>query len=301
MAGATASGKTGLSLALAEAIAGDGHPAEIISADSRLVYRGMDVGTAKVTPPERARVPHHGLDLVEPDEPFSVAGFARHAREALAGIGRRRGAALLTGGTGLYLRAVARGLPLEESGSDPALRAELELRLAAEGPAALVAELRRLAPTTAQRVDLANPRRVVRALERAHLAGDVPPGQPRGYPGRVLWLGLRVEPAELGQRIAERAAAQFGGGLLDEAEALMRRFPRELPAFSAFGYREAMAHLSGELTRDGALEVTVRRTRAYARRQRTWFRAEPDIRWLPDAADPLAAALAEVRAFLADA
>ncbi|HEV8516016.1 MAG TPA: tRNA dimethylallyltransferase, partial [Candidatus Limnocylindrales bacterium] len=140
-----------------------------MSADSRQVYRGMDIGTAKPTAEERARVPHHGLDLVDPDERFSVADFRRHALGALDQIHGRDGSAILVGGTGLYLRAVARGLPLDEGGPDPTLRAELGRRLVEDGLASLAEELRRAAPRLAERTDLANPRRVVRALERARV------------------------------------------------------------------------------------------------------------------------------------
>jgi tRNA dimethylallyltransferase len=158
--GATATGKTGLSLELAARIPG----AEIISADSRQVYRGMDIGTAKVSAAERALVPHHGLDLVDPDEPFTAADYQLVAVEALHQIAARGGVALLVGGTGLYLRAVARGMALEETGRDAGVRADLERRLAGEGLQVLVADLRRAAPGVAARTDLANPRRVVRAL-----------------------------------------------------------------------------------------------------------------------------------------
>ena len=276
LAGPTAAGKTALSLALAAALDG----VEIVSADSRQVYRGMDVGTAKVTPAERARVPHHGIDLVEPDEAFSVADYRAHALRALAGIAERGSLALLVGGTGLYLRAVARGLELEPASHDAALRRRLELDLEHHGLGHLAAELRRRAPAVAAATDLVNPRRVVRALERVELVGDRLPPPPSGYPGPVLWLGVRPEAAELRARIAQRARDQFAGGLLEEAATLRSRFPPDLPAFSAFGYREAFAVLARELDRAAAVERTITRTTAFARRQGTWFRAEPGIRWL---------------------
>jgi tRNA dimethylallyltransferase len=283
VAGATATGKTRLSLALAESIRG----AEIISADSRQVYRGMDIGTAKVSAADRARVPHHGLDLVEPDEPFSAADYRRAALDALRGIAARGGVAILVGGTGLYLRAVARGLALHESGHDPDSRADIEARLAAEGLEALVSELRRLAPTVAATVDVGNPRRVVRALERARLHGDRPPPAPRGYPARQIWIGLQVEPDTHGTWIADRAHAQFNGGLLEEAAALRQQFDPDLRPFSAVGYREAFALLDGATSKEAAIEQTVVHTNQLARRQRTWFRAEPDINWLDAATNPI--------------
>ena len=275
--GATATGKTSLSLELAERL-GD---TEIVSADSRQVYRGMDVGTAKPTFEARARIPHHGLDLVAPDEPFSVARYRAAALEALRGIAARGRLALLVGGTGLYLRAVARGMELDAGSSDAELRAELEQRLTVEGLPALVDELRRLAPRLAASVDVANPRRVVRALERARLIGDEPPPPPRGYPAPSAWIGTTVEPAAHRQAIGRRASDQFAHGLIDEARALRERYDPEARAFSAVGYREAFGVLDGELTLERALARTITRTWQYGRRQGTWFRREEGVTWLP--------------------
>jgi tRNA dimethylallyltransferase len=281
IAGATATGKTGLSLALADRIPG----AEIISADSRQVYRGMDIGTAKVTAAERARVPHHGLDLVEPDEPFTAADYQRAALEALHAIAARGGVALLVGGTGLYLRAVARGVPLDETGRDSSVRAEIESRYVRDGLDALANELRRTGPQVAAATDLSNPRRVIRALERVTVVGDRPPPAPRGYPALSVWIGLNLEASENARRIAQRARAQFAAGLLDEASELRSRFDESLPAFSATGYREAFDALDGTLTVEQAIERNIQRNRQLAKRQRTWFRAEPEVNWL-DAASP---------------
>lgn len=292
--GATATGKTGLSLELAERV-GD---AEIVSADSRQVYRGMDVGTAKVTTAERARVPHHGLDLADPPEPFTAADFRQHALAALGEIRQRHRVALLVGGTGLYLRAVSRGMPLHTAGHDPDARARLEERLERDGVAALAEELVRIAPGMAARTDLANPRRVVRALERAGLTGDVPPPRPLGYRGPVLWLGLTLEPALHRDRIERRAARQFAMGLLDEAAALRARYGETPRAFSAIGYREAWDVLDGRATLADAIATDALRNRAYARRQRTWFRGESEVVWLDAAAEPLAAAWPLVQRFL---
>lgn len=297
IAGATATGKTGLSLRVADAIPG----AEIISADSRQVYRGMDVGTAKVTAADRARVPHHGLDLVDPDEPFTAADFQRHATDALTAIAARDGVAILVGGTGLYLRAVARGFTLEETGRDPEVRAELEERLRGEGGIhKLVAELRSAAPSVAAQTDLANPRRVVRALERVRVSGDVPPPAPRGYPARSVWIGLQVDPATHKSWIAERARAQFAAGLVEEAAVLRRRFGTEPRAFDAIGYREAFDHLDGKVTLDAAIERDIVRNNQFARRQRTWFRREPDINWLDGVTDPTSQALGLVAEVMPD-
>jgi tRNA dimethylallyltransferase len=246
----------------------------------------MDVGTAKASRDEQNIAPHHGLDLVDPDEPFTAADFHRHAREALAGIEKRGGVALLVGGTGLYLRAVARDVPLDESGHDPSLRADLDTRFARDGLAPLVAELRHRAPSVAASTDLANPRRVIRALERVSVRGDRPPPTPRGYPRPVLWLGLDPPAGQHDRWIRERSNWQFQNGLLEEAGALRQRYPEDLRAFSAVGYREAFDVLAGRRSREGAIARVSLRTRRYARRQRTWFRAEPELEWLePGAVD----------------
>ena len=293
--GATATGKTGLAIRLAEWLAEQGRPAEIISADSRQVFRGLDIGTAKVSAVERARVRHHGIDLVEPDQPFSVADFTRHAREVMVRLGERDAVAILAGGTGLYLRAVARGLDADALPSDPDVRARLESQLETEGLEPLVDRLRVLAPSQAARIDLRNPRRVVRALEIAELRGDAGPPAPLGYDGPSTWIGLTVEPATHARWIAERARAQFDAGLIEEAGALRERFDPGLPAFSAIGYREAWAVLDGELTRDAAIELDARRNVAFAKRQRTWFRSEPGIAWMDAANDPLPNVQAAIR------
>ncbi|HTS15440.1 MAG TPA: tRNA (adenosine(37)-N6)-dimethylallyltransferase MiaA [Candidatus Sulfotelmatobacter sp.] len=291
IAGATATGKTPLSLALADALGG----VEIISADSRQVFRGMDIGTAKVAAADRARIPHFGLDLADPDAGFTAADFQRHAYAVLPGIAERGHLALLVGGTGLYLRAVARGVPFDEGSVDARLRAALEARLEQEGLAALAAELRQVAPTIAAHTDLANPRRVVRGLERARLVGDTLPEPPRGYPGPMTWLGLHVG-AEIGrQRIVDRAAAQFAAGLVEEAVGLRQRFGTPPRAFSAFGYFAALDLADGRLDLEAALAGTAGRTLAYARRQRTWFRGERGIGWLPAGEDPLPTALGVAR------
>ena len=295
VAGATATGKTGLAIRLAEWIAEQGRPAEIISADSRQVFRGLDIGTAKVSTAERARVPHHGIDLVDPDQPFSVADFVRHARGALSSIGARNGVAILAGGTGLYLRAVARGLDADALPSDPKVRSGLEAALVADGLDPLVDRLRRLAPTRAAQIDLHNPRRVVRALEIAELRGDAGAPEPLGYDGPVAWLGLTVEPGIHERWIAERARAQFEAGLIEEARALRERFDPSLPAFSAIGYREAWAVLDGELTKEAAIDLDAKRNVAFAKRQRTWFRSEPGIGWLDATGDPFAKAIEAAR------
>jgi tRNA dimethylallyltransferase len=191
-------------------------------------------------------------------------------------------------------------MTLEETGHDVATRAELERRLVGEGLHVLVAELRSAAPTVAAQTDLANPRRVVRALERAAVHGDRLPPEPRGYPARSVWIGLNLEPSVNARWIEDRARAQFASGLLDEAAALRSRYETHERAFSAVGYQEAFAVLDGESSSEAAIERTALRTRQFAKRQRTWFRAEPDINWLAaDGGDVVGRALAIVLSALA--
>jgi tRNA dimethylallyltransferase len=288
---------------LALALRADGAPAEIISADSRQVYRGTDVATAKPTLAERHGVPHHGLDLADPDERFSVADFAAHVAGVLPAIAARRGVAVLVGGTGFWLGAIADGMDLDALPWDPHVRAALEVDLAAEGLGTLVARLREVAPGLAARVDLRNPRRVLRALEIATLRGDGPLPAPRGYGGPVLRVSLDLaDRATHRAWIAQRAGAQLDGGILPEAEGLRARYPTALPAFTAIGYREAWDLLDGRIDRAGYLAANVARNVAYARRQRTWFRRAPADLQL-DVGDPGAAgrAIERARSFVREA
>jgi tRNA dimethylallyltransferase len=235
---------------------------------------------------------------VDPDESFGVADFIAHVEVVLADLDARQGVAILVGGTGLYLRAILRGLAIDDLPHDPAARARLESDLTAEGLPALAARLEATAPTLASSVDLRNPRRVVRALELAELRGDGPRPTGTPYAGPVLQLGLAIDPAEHRRWIAARAREQFEAGLIDEAAALRERWDPALPAFSAIGYREAWAVLDGDLTVDAAIDLDARRNVAFARRQRTWFRAEPGVEWLDATADPGRTARLRVERFL---
>jgi tRNA dimethylallyltransferase len=298
IAGATATGKTALAIGVAIALRDEGVAAEVISADSRQVFRGLDIGTAKPTIEERRGVPHHGLDLVDPDQPFSVADFADHVATVLPRIAAAGGLAILAGGTGFYLRAIAAGLDTAALPSDAAARAAIEFEMTASGVAAGAARLRSLAPTLATHVDLRNPRRVARALEIAEIAGDIERPAARGYAAPVAWICLAVEPAAHRAWIAARARAQFDAGLVEEARQLRERFDPALPAFTGIGYREAWALLDGEIDRETAIERDIARNVAFAKRQRTWFRREPAIAWLEAAAEPGQAALEIARGLL---
>lgn len=263
----------------------------------------MNIGTAKPTLAERWRVPHHLLDLVAPDEAFSVADFIRAAEPVLADLAARQGIAILVGGTGLWLRAVATGLDVDASPADPALRASLEAELARGGVEAMAERLSFEAPLTAARTDLRNPRRVVRALEIVRLRGDGPPAAALGYAGRILRLNLILDPGLNRTWIEHRAIGQLEAGLADEAARLRLEYGSSLRAFSAIGYQEAFDLLDGRIDRAGFLAVNVARNVAFARRQRTWFRSDAfgdEQLDLDAAADPLAAAIGAARRFLGD-
>lgn len=280
--GPTASGKSALALRAAERSGG-----EIVSADSRQVYRGMDVGTAKPTAAERARIPHHCIDLVDPSEPYDVARYQRDGRAALADVASRGKTAYVVGGTGLYVRALLDGLLLDASPTDSELRARLERRADAEGPAVLHRELARIDPAAAERVDVRNARRVVRYLELAMLAGRVP--QEREAKVAARRIGLDPPRAWLDQRIGARVRQMVDDGVLEETRRLVDGGVNErLPSMSGHGYVHWAAHLRGEIGLDAAIVATAKDVRAYSRRQMTWFRRDPDIRWVdPTASDPV--------------
>jgi len=275
--GPTAAGKTELSLALA-----DRFPIEILVADSRQVYRGMDVGTAKVGEDAQKRVPHHLLDLVEPSEPFTVARWVELARALLPQIGARGRLPLVVGGTGLYVSALVDGFEFASQPWSPEVRHRLAEELEAEGLAGLARRLEELDPTSAARTDLRNPRRLLRALERAVLtrgAAATIGAQP--YPGPVALICLTRPLPILDRRIAERASAMFQAGLLDETRALLERgLDPALPALTGHGYAEAARHLAGEWSLEQAIATTARRVRRYARRQLSWFRRDRRLVWM---------------------
>jgi len=283
LVGPTAVGKSAVALELAERLG-----AEIVSADSMQVYRGMDIGTAKPTADERARVPHHLIDVCDAGEPFDVKRFVELAQAAIA----KCRIALVVGGSGLYVRALRHGL-FEAPARDPALRERLETMSAAE----LFAELQRLDPQTAARMDRHNPRRLARALE-VFLTTGKPIVQwqtqwTRAASGAPLF-GLQRERADLVRRIEQRIDRQIADGWLEETRRLLPLFPgqkNEIPitrfwtAWQAAGYRELAAHLRGELSLAEAVAQIKTRTRQLAKRQMTWFRHEPGLRWITVAAE----------------
>ncbi|HLZ23506.1 MAG TPA: tRNA (adenosine(37)-N6)-dimethylallyltransferase MiaA [Ktedonobacterales bacterium] len=287
IAGPTASGKTALALALCERLRG-AMDAEVISADSRQIYRFMDIATAKPTPDERARLPHHLLDVVTPDQRYTLAQYQTDAVASIARIWSQRHLPLLVGGTGLYVRAVVDGLAIPQVAPNPAVRAELEAEAAAGGPAALHDRLAALDPIAAARIDPANTRRLIRALEVCIVSGR-PFSEQQGArptPYRPLLLGLNMERSSLYARADARVDAMLAAGLVDETRALVERgYGWQLPSMSSLGYREIGAYLRGEASLSDAVARLKLNTHAYIRRQLTWFRPDSRITWL-DAALP---------------
>ena len=277
MVGPTASGKTGAALRIAEALG-----AEILSVDSMLVYRGMDVGTAKPTASERARVPHHLVDLVEPSQPFSVAAFQAAARRAAEDVRRRGKTPLLVGGSGLYFRAVVDDL--EFPGTEAEVRGALEGEATALGPDRMHRRLAELDPVAASKIEPGNVRRTVRALEVAAITGrtfsSFAAAWERFEPERVRAAGVRLGTQDLAARVDARVQEMLAAGWLREVEALVARgLGGWLTASQAIGYAELARHLAGELSLEDAVQQTVKRTRSLARRQMAWFRRDPRIRW----------------------
>jgi tRNA dimethylallyltransferase len=301
--GPTATGKTALALALAERLRGE-RALEVVSADSRQIYRLMDIATAKPTPTERARLPHHLLDVVWPDETYTLAQYQADATTAIADITRRGALPLLVGGTGLYVRAVVDGLAIPAVPPAPELRADLEAEAAAYGSAALHTRLAALDPEAAARIGPRNTRRLIRALEVTLLTGQPFSAQQgrRPTPYRPLPLGLTMDRAALYARADARIEGMLAAGLVEETRALVERgYDWSLPAMSSLGYREIGAYLRGEIALEAAVERFKLATHAYIRRQLTWFRADTRIIWLDAALAPdalAAAALAHIRPWL---
>ncbi len=299
LVGPTAVGKTALSLRLAEAL-----HAEIVSADSRLLYRGMDIGTAKPTPEERARVPHHLIDVTAPDEPWSLARFQDAAYQAIADIHARGRLPLLVGGTGQYIWAVVEGWQIPRVPPRPELRRALEAWGQEIGAEALHARLARLDPQAAAGILPSNMRRTVRALEVIFTTGRLFSAQRTRQPPsyRVLVLGLTRPRPELHQRIDARIEAMLAAGWLDEVRRLLSvGYTIDLPAMSGIGYAELAAYLQGRLTLDDAVQQIRRRTRRFVRRQANWFKPnDPRIHWFSAGDAPFPTMLAVIRAFLAN-
>jgi tRNA dimethylallyltransferase len=276
--GPTGSGKTSLSVELGKQFDG-----EIVSCDSVAVYRGLEIGSAKPSAEQRALVPHHLLDVVAPDAFYTAGDYAREARTAIADIAVRGKLPMVTGGTGLYLRALLQGLFAGPQRSSE-LRERLLRRAETRGPAGLHRILKRLDPASAARIHANDVAKVIRAIE-VTLAASQPMSEAwkqgrealSGY--RILRIGLDPDRAGLYERINARARAMFAEGLVEETRDLIARYGRP-PALSSLGYRQAALYLEGEWTLEQAIAAASQGHRNYAKRQLTWFRREPEVCWL---------------------
>jgi tRNA dimethylallyltransferase len=275
--GPTASGKTAFAIGLAERLGG-----ELVSADSRQVYRHCDIGTNKPSAEELGGVACHLIGVVEPDVTFTVADYLPLASSTLESIWARGRLPVLQGGTGLYVRALLDGWNLADAPPDAVLRASLERRLETDGADALDTELRAIDPVAADRAQR-NPRRMIRALEIHAVTGRAPSLARRANPPgwNVTVFGLDVPLAELDRRIERRVKRMVEAGFVEEVAALRRDFPRADFRRLGHGYPEIAAHLEGSLSLPAAIESTILQVRQYARRQLTWFRADPRVRWIP--------------------
>jgi tRNA dimethylallyltransferase len=279
--GPTAAGKSALALALAQRFGG-----EVVNADSRQIYRGMDLGTAKPSPETRTLLPHHLYDISDPADAYSLALYRRDALAVLDGIWARDQLAWLVGGTGQYVWALLEAWQVPDVPPQPELRAALAAVAEAAGADALHARLRGVDPEAAGRIDARNVRRVIRALEVHEVTGKpISIWQTKGSPDfdfRIL--GVQCEEKELIWRINRRTEAMFATGLVEETQALLEAgVPPDASALSSIGYAEAVRELHGEITREKAIELTKRSTKRLARRQRQWFRPQdPRIAWAED-------------------
>ncbi len=284
--GATATGKSRLAVQVARALQADGVDAEIVNADSMLVYRGMDIGTAKPSASERNSVPHHLIDIMEVTEKASVADFQQLARSTIADIHLRGAVPILVGGSALYTRAIVDHFQFP--GSDPVVRARWEAELVRIGAPALHARLAEMAPASAAKIEPANGRRTVRAFEVMELTGGHAPDLPEWTYAldNVHQFGLDQERGVLDARINARVDAMWREGIVDEVKRLLAAGLREgVTAIRAIGYRQVVAFLDGECSEDEAKEHTKRATRRFFRKQLGWYRRDPRIIWL-DAGDP---------------
>lgn len=294
--GPTAVGKTALTLSLAEKVGG-----EVISADSMQVYRGMDIGTAKLTPAERARIPHHLIDVVEPGEAFSAADYQRLARAAVDEIASRGRIPVFSGGTGMYIRAAIDDYNFVTVSNNPRVRDELRRQARDTGLSQLYARLTDLDPPVAARVHKNDERRIIRALEVFETTGRPLSFWESQKDARqaiydAVFIGLDRPRAELYARIDQRVETMVATGLLDEVSALMTR-GMSLVAHQALGYKEVIPFLEGRCSFQEMMETLKRETRRYAKRQLTWFRADARVQWLNISDE--AKAQAEIMAILA--
>jgi tRNA dimethylallyltransferase len=295
--GPTGVGKTRMAVSLCQRLSG-----EVISADSRQIYRGLDIGTDKPSREQRSLVPHHLVDILDPDEEFTLAQYQEFAYRAIDSVLAKGKVPFLVGGTGLYVRAVLEGFSIPRVKPDPELRQRLHEEAARDGSAALHARLMKVDPEAAARIDWRNVRRVIRALEVYETTDEPISALQRRHPPpyRVLKLGLTMERERLYQRIDERVDEMVERGLVAEVEGLLRKgYSPELPAMSGLGYRQVSMYLAGELELAEAIDRIKSETHRFVRQQYKWFRLDDDtIHWFDVADEPPERIEALVRGFL---
>lgn len=279
LCGSTGVGKTALSKAIAERV-----PAEIVSADSRQIYRYMNIGTAKPPQSLLEQVPHHFINILNPDQDYSAGQYAKAARPVIQKILKMKKLPLVVGGSGLYIRALIEGF-FREDIKDPSLREKLRARLEREGIDSLYRELQEADPTAAEKIHPNNTRRVIRALEVYYAArtpiSKIQQENPDPAPFRAVKIGLNMERKKLYDRINERVETMFEEGLVEEVRHILDLgYSPELNALNSVGYKEVLAYLQGGIDLFNCKELVKQNTRRYAKRQLTWFRAEKDIHWI---------------------
>ena len=276
--GPTAVGKTALSLELAAELGG-----EIISADSMQVYRGMDIGTAKASQAERAKIIHHMLDVVEPNEPYNVADYVNQAEQVLLGLKDQGIVPILSGGTGLYIDALLKGFLFPDASADEEIRARLEAQAAID-PRSLYERLQEIDPSSAKKLHPNDLRRIIRALEVYERTGEAISSLQRKVqeserPYRALYIGLCRNREELYARVDRRVDIMLQEGLIEEVDRLLKAYPDQPTALQALGYKEIAYYLQNQMTLPEAVELLKRDTRRYAKRQMSWFKRNKDIHW----------------------
>lgn len=291
--GPTATGKSGLAIALAERLG-----APILGADSRQIYRGLDIGTAKPTVQDQSQIPHYLIDICEPTELFTLAQYQEQAQELIATLHRQGITPLLVGGTGLYIRAITQGLQIPGVAPQPALRSQLQ----GLGQSQSYQVLEQVDPRAAAKIHPHDQGRTLRALEVFYVTGRPLSAQqgerPPDYP--ILQIGLDCNDSQaLTRRIAQRTAQMLAAGWLTEVKTLCEQYGPDLPLLNTLGYRQIKQHLAGKISLEEATTLTIRRTRQFAKRQRTWFRANPEIEWFElDDPDRVAQVWERVQQFL---
>jgi tRNA dimethylallyltransferase len=297
--GPTAVGKTKTSIELAKAING-----EIISGDSMQVYRGLDIGTAKITDDEKEGIPHYMIDIKDPSEPFSVAEFQEKAKELISDINNRGKIPIIVGGTGLYIRSVTHYYEFSEASKNSEIRDELQKKADADGPESLHLELKSIDPIRAAEIHPNNVHRVIRALEIYYETGSIPSKEQKNRQGKdessynLALVGLTMEREKLYQRINERVDLMVKSGVIQEAKWLLQQDISNSLAAKAIGYKELFPYLTGNSTLEESIELLKRNSRRYAKRQFTWFKNQMDVKWFSMDQSPFEKNFKEIRHFV---